>query len=205
MARGSSPLKRGKLRGRPFGGFAVGLILAHAGKTTTSQPLRNHNEAHPRSRGENLLSFDLFPSRQGSSPLTRGKRRAFQLLSDDDRLIPAHAGKTQCPRILACLRTAHPRSRGENPHPAGVGPLSLGSSPLTRGKPLQQGTGPFMRRLIPAHAGKTERLTCSRSDAWAHPRSRGENVVTVPRQAGKSGSSPLTRGKRRAPRSVREV
>ncbi|EDN80065.1 hypothetical protein ACTODO_00501 [Schaalia dentiphila ATCC 17982] len=31
---GSSPLTRGKLSGSLFGGFAVGLIPAHAGKTT---------------------------------------------------------------------------------------------------------------------------------------------------------------------------
>ena len=52
-----------------------------------------------------------------------------------------------------------------------------------------------MTRLIPARAGKTVSFSGSPSHAQAHPRAGGENVVTVPRQAGKSGSSPRGRGK----------
>ena len=50
-------------------------------------------------------------------------------------------------------------------------------------------------RLIPAHAGKTGRWR-SRSGVWtAHPRSRGENPLTVAVMVAMPGSSPLTRGK----------
>ena len=91
---GSSPLTRGKLSGLLLGGFAVGLIPAHAGKTRAEIADLQTRAAHPRSRGENLTVRRDPPSRPGSSPLTRGK-----LLYDDDRqgmdgLIPAHAGKT---------------------------------------------------------------------------------------------------------------
>ena len=53
------------------------------------------------------------------------------------------------------------------------------------------------RRLIPAHAGKTRGRPSSRALPTAHPRSRGENVHRLIGVRLRSGSSPLTRGKRR--------
>ena len=58
------------------------------------------------------------------------------------------------------------------------------------------GGSPPIRRLIPAHAGKTEKAGIPASLGSAHPRSRGENCtpgVGIPEGR---GSSPLTRGKR---------
>ena len=49
--------------------------------------------------------------------------------------------------------------------------------------------------LIPAHAGKTILLTERKVSAWAHPRSRGENLPFPDYECLKYGSSPLTRGK----------
>ena len=71
-----------------------------------------------------------------------------------------------------------------------------GSSPLTRGKPCLALLACICLRLIPAHAGKT---ACRPSTTWswgAHPRSRGENSLALPRARQRRGSSPLTRGKR---------
>ena len=50
-----------------------------------------------------------------------------------------------------------------------------GSSPLTRGKPQQLIGYGQLRRLIPAHAGKTGALRALSGAQEAHPRSRGEN------------------------------
>ena len=73
---------------------------------------------------------------------------------------------------------------------------TLGSSPLTRGK-LASPTSPARRqRLIPAHAEKTTSRGGPRAGGAAHPRSRGENDLLEVVQAGRGGSSPLTRGKR---------
>ena len=91
---------------------------------------------------------------------------------------------------------AHPRSRGENTRRPPATPISLGSSPLTRGKLPGGGPGSRGRRLIPAHAGKTSPCLRWRNRAWAHPRSRGENAWKLKGKAIVSGSSPLTRGKR---------
>ena len=73
--------------------------------------------------------------------------------------------------------------------------IAGGSSPLTRGKLKGAGEAALDGGLIPAHAGKTSSLSASRSRPWAHPRSRGENVVLENRFGMGEGSSPLTRGK----------
>ena len=151
--------------------------------------------AHPRSRGENSKTCVACLSLGGSSPLTRGKHLPAHGVPPHAGLIPAHAGKTGGGGVSPVERPAHPRSRGEN---LGV-PCRLraiaGSSPLTRGKPR---AGPRRRRasgLIPAHAGKTARVTRLHRHQRAHPRSRGENGFARLEGGGVRGSSPLTRGK----------
>ena len=135
----------------------------------------------------------------GSSPLTRGKH------FDDDHgrlvsgLIPAHAGKTDRRGRRRFRWWAHPRSRGENPAPSWPGVARRGSSPLTRGKQQRPDRGSIATRLIPAHAGKTDRRGRRRFRWWAHPRSRGENPAPSWPGVARRGSSPLTRGKQQRP------
>ena len=93
---------------------------------------------------------------------------------------------------------AHPRSRGENDPAFAGGCVPGGSSPLTRGKRrFGRGLG-ATAGLIPAHAGKTDRVESVRCDMPAHPRSRGENFSQCSSARLSAGSSPLTRGKPRA-------
>ena len=153
--------------------------------------------AHPRSRGENILPALEPLGGVGSSPLTRGKPAEWDGGGVRVGLIPAHAGKTHCPAPPCRSHRAHPRSRGENhprlPHECG----GRGSSPLTRGKPLD---GLGLQRvlgLIPAHAGKTAWRSCPTCRGRAHPRSRGENLLEGLNRVVGLGSSPLTRGKQR--------
>ena len=93
-------------------------------------------------------------------------------------------------------RRAHPRSRGENQQSKVIGTEVNGSSPLTRGKHLFALHAERPERLIPAHAGKTPRREAAALSRSAHPRSRGENGRGHRGCQMKSGSSPLTRGKR---------
>ena len=76
--------------------------------------------------------------------------------------------------------------------------LIAGSSPLTRGKPRDHAEVGHEGRLIPAHAGKTHHNSFRFTLDWAHPRSRGENLVNGEGDVEPGGSSPLTRGKRAA-------
>ena len=90
---------------------------------------------------------------------------------------------------------AHPHSRGENPVSEAKPVTCFGSSPLTRGKPVDLHERQANLRLIPTHAGKTSARSFRRSSGGAHPHSRGENMrpgLSTPRPA---SSSPLTRGK----------
>ena len=171
------------------------LIPAHAGKTFRRKAGFSDWPAHPRSRGENAWTARGRSTGSGSSPLTRGKRGQ----GDDDahtwRLIPAHAGKTTRMRLRRRSSRAHPRSRGENKLLSRSHLQNLGSSPLTRGK--HECDARYLRRsgLIPAHAGKTGSAPRRIGPRGAHPRSRGENELSVRRCQSGEGSSPLTRGK----------
>ena len=131
---GSSPLTRGKQepcgKRRPY----VRLIPAHAGKTAPPVSSPTGAGAHPRSRGENARLERGPPCEWGSSPLTRGKPARFFAFHTPHGLIPAHAGKTACERVLGVHGRAHPRSRGENGGVSGDALEVEGSSPLTRGK-----------------------------------------------------------------------
>ena len=194
-ALGSSPLTRGKPRDASSAISAVRLIPAHAGKTATVHPFCASARAHPRSRGENDDGHLKIKRRHGSSPLTRGKPNDAGRPLLPTRLIPAHAGKTPRPNAHRLCKRAHPRSRGENRLGDPVEDLRLGSSPLTRGKPLQLQSTPHNRRLIPAHAGKTLLMAGRSQRDRAHPRSRGENLHRSRARPALGGSSPLTRGK----------
>ena len=152
---GSSPLTRGKPPRSPSRVRVMGLIPAHAGKTLVADDMHFSVPAHPRSRGENPSRRLPVDCRSGSSPLTRGKHPTLQAMLGGDGLIPAHAGKTTNFRCHRRCLTAHPRSRGENQLPHLSLSSSLGSSPLTRGKPHRVRSSRSIRRLIPAHAGKT--------------------------------------------------
>ena len=152
--------------------------------------------AHPRSRGENGGLGDNLSFKDGSSPLTRGKRRHRRRIPCRQRLIPAHAGKTSPGRNRVASDGAHPRSRGENICPRCLTDRQEGSSPLTRGKRSAHRRSHHYCGLIPAHAGKTFVRRCGGLGPGAHPRSRGENVIMMSLRIVGLGSSPLTRGKR---------
>ena len=156
FGHGSSPLTRGKLveGARLFD--VVGLIPAHAGKTSRATRHAVSLSAHPRSRGENAYVT-------GADNLCSW-------------LIPAHAGKTISEHANSDPAQAHPRSRGENLMPLTNPSISDGSSPLTRGKRGYRDDRGVHPRLIPAHAGKTLASLLSLLSRGAHPRSRGENV-----------------------------
>ena len=152
---GSSPLTRGKPRRGSSAGERERLIPAHAGKTYARPRRRPRSRAHPRSRGENQPPPPTQASLWGSSPLTRGKPKGAPPSVTAIGLIPAHAGKTLAPVLVLRSAGAHPRSRGENTYSSEYLPKSSGSSPLTRGKPVEWDGGGRGVGLIPAHAGKT--------------------------------------------------
>ena len=77
----------------------------------------------------------------------------------------------------------------------GLADMTAGSSPRVRGK--HRGIPDHIPhpRLIPARAGKTDRIPDWLDDTRAHPRACGENGLSLGLGFRGSGSSPRVRGK----------
>ena len=152
---GSSPLTRGKLADQALTLDGLGLIPTHAGKTRPPKVSRSKPVAHPHSRGENAAPGVEYTVKDGSSPLTRGKRHHQPGLGSPRGLIPTHAGKTRVGAGRSRRPRAHPHSRGENRTMPAFSASTMGSSPLTRGKHAGEHCTEARPGLIPTHAGKT--------------------------------------------------
>ena len=172
------------------------LIPAHAGKTVFEYVAGGGQWAHPRACGENASAKVTMSLSEGSSPRMRGKPSQAWVTLFRNGLIPAHAGKTRATQPAASASRAHPRACGENLLPFGSRSLLPGSSPRMRGKRSWHRIFVALRRLIPAHAGKTISLDFLRKNSGAHPRACGENSVGFDSHPPDQGSSPRMRGKR---------
>ena len=191
---GSSPLTRGaRNAGRPRWP-TVRIIPAHAGSTSSASTGAGRYPDHPRSRGEHRSNLSPSRLQYGSSPLTRGARASLQSRIAWRRIIPAHAGSTALSRAAPSVIEDHPRSRGEHPRADPRSPPGPGSSPLTRGARYRLTRAGNPIRIIPAHAGSTNRPLHPRGGTPDHPRSRGEHEMRKTRMKFLRGSSPLTRG-----------
>ena len=196
---GSSPRGRGKLADQGLSLDGLGLIPAWAGKTSPVCSSTPPPRAHPRVGGENVEVVERIADRVGSSP--RGRGKPYKSISDvsHPRLIPAWAGKTGRRSTRGVRRGAHPRVGGENIGLNAGWERLEGSSPRGRGKPSVSGDGHWFVRLIPAWAGKTQRLNRRATQPQAHPRVGGENARWDTYTWRGVGSSPRGRGKRPAP------
>ena len=131
----------------------------------------------------------------GTSPRTRGKLEKASDQRDQLRNIPAHAGKTSCQSSHSSTSTEHPRARGENISEVIQLQRTTGTSPRTRGKLPYRRVFPQASGNIPAHAGKTTKLSITALATQEHPRARGENDTFKAVFEKLDGTSPRTRGK----------
>ena len=171
---GSSPHTRGAPAQPPSGAMYAGIIPAYAGSTRR----RRHPPGKP----------------QGSSPHTRGAPVISTVASISPRIIPAYAGSTARQALRIDSREDHPRIRGEHSAASPSTSRAAGSSPHTRGAPLDLFRALAVRRIIPAYAGSTGPSARTRSGAGDHPRIRGEHGSTARIRGFRVGSSPHTRG-----------
>ena len=198
---GSSPLARGKPEVSGTRNPSRRIIPACAGETRYGSAHRRAHQDHPRLRGGNSgLKMNPRPS-GGSSPLARGKQIQAITSNPLTGIIPACAGETEMTHGTEGPVGDHPRLRGGNSTPRLRQPLSLGSSPLARGKPSGEKNADPKGRIIPACAGETGRAVIQANIPRDHPRLRGGNSVDYPSVAFDAGSSPLARGKPRSPAS----
>ena len=154
---GSSPRMRGKHTALFSLVLCVRIIPAHAGQTSCRARPPAPRADHPRACGANLSVMVSCPSDRGSSPRMRGKRSGVDVSLSGDRIIPAHAGQTWRNSPDYPASTDHPRACGANPTGM-IGSLEpAGSSPRMRGKLGRSMASRGLERIIPAHAGQTDR------------------------------------------------
>ena len=128
-------------------------------------------------------------------PAHAGKtyRRSYYYLKGSDH--PAHAGKTYGQEIGRRCITDHPRTCGENSIPKSTEPGPFGSPPHMRGKPILPCQDRSIFRITPAHAGKTIHCICAELLTPDHPRTCGENCISLRCALARLGSPPHMRGK----------
>ena len=108
--------------------------------------------------GENFFNECLCFLGLGSSPRVRGKLKDRLVFFPVSGLIPACAGKTAPRQSPSTMFWAHPRVCGDNVLKIVDGNAYAGSSPRVRGKQLFPLPRLFRHGLIPACAGKTDRI-----------------------------------------------
>ena len=91
---GSPPRMRGKRRGFSARAGLCRITPAHAGKTTAKRWIVQSATDHPRACGENIAVQYSAKSLSGSPPRMRGKLIAAAERAAQERITPAHAGKT---------------------------------------------------------------------------------------------------------------
>ena len=148
---------------------------AHAGKTMVFTGSSTCESDHPRTCGENRLMSCLFSPLIGSPPHMRGKHSPGDRTGTSGRITPAHAGKTKQSGPISALPADHPRTCGENLTCLMIVVALIGSPPHMRGKLSSFQRLVLVRRITPAHAGKTTLVFVISSGAKDHPRTCGEN------------------------------
>ena len=111
------------------------------------------------------------------------------------RITPAHAGKSSSSSLQSISFKDHPRSCGEKQNIDPPSVKFIGSPPLMRGKALDENSDCHATRITPAHVGKRWGTDWKTFLVKDHPRSCGEKRFSLNVNAHKAGSPPLMRGK----------
>ncbi len=111
---GSSPRMRGKHPCYAIHCLTLRIIPAHAGQTSLSRLASSAATDHPRACGANGYPVSSLCCAVGSSPRMRGKLQQKTQVTNEVRIIPAHAGQTPPSTTRDTCRPDHPRACGAN-------------------------------------------------------------------------------------------
>ena len=113
---------------------------------------------HPRPCGENMSGVHGMMKQMGSPPPMRGKLGWLVLMFIQQRITPAHAGKTEVRDESVFVIQDHPRPCGENRRIYKNQEVKVGSPPPMRGKLAVLVHAQLNPGITPAHAGKTLKI-----------------------------------------------
>ena len=154
-----------------------GIIPAHAGNTVRCGPVPAPSRDHPRACGEHSTLTRSSTIRAGSSPRMRGTPFHRRENPRYRGIIPAHAGNTHTASSQFQRIWDHPRACGEHVLWSRPAISAGGSSPRMRGTPGRSLRWPAIWRIIPAHAGNTEKSRYRMPETGDHPRACGEHMA----------------------------
>ena len=194
LALGSSPRMRGTPRRSAGAPCRSRIIPAHARNSHFGFGHWRGRSDHPRACGELLDGETERAYDAGSSPRMRRTRAGLVGRLRSGRIIPAHAGNSLDTQPGRHATADHPRACGELLNRSRGVPLITGSSPRMRGTPDRLAAVLAPKRIIPAHAGNSLRLSPPTACRTDHPRACGELWLHVDRPHALVGSSPRMRG-----------
>ena len=174
------------------------IIPAHAGNSVPGDTNLTTLTDHPRACGELDTAKKVGDVGGGSSPRMRGTRLRRSSRRGRTRIIPAHAGNSSSLGSHRGGFSDHPRACGELIGVCPAAYAAAGSSPRMRGTRGRAHAHDARGRIIPAHAGNSQRASSRGGWSPDHPRACGElHRAPVFHYVG-SGSSPRMRGTRAA-------
>ncbi len=191
---GSSPRARGADATASIDDRRERIIPACAGSRPRPRSSRRSGSDHPRVRGEQMSVRSKGGRGLGSSPRARGAVVNSANARSCSRIIPACAGSSWAPLKFDDWIMDHPRVRGEQTRPPAWPNARAGSSPRARGAEPRLPARLQPVRIIPACAGSSHPVWCSRRWPWDHPRVRGEQGCCCGSTGSTTGSSPRARG-----------
>ena len=125
----------------------------------------------------------------------RGKDIEWNRGFPNVRITPAYAGKSSIVSPSSAVDWDHPRLCGEKFQKNRRSPCYKGSPPPMRGKVKCSPSKLYPKRITPAYAGKSRRITSSFSSMRDHPRLCGEKCTKYKLMICTIGSPPPMRGK----------
>ncbi|VEH26935.1 Domain of uncharacterised function (DUF2825) [Cellulomonas fimi] len=167
-----------------------GLIPARGETTSAGRSGSSSRTAHPRTRGDDVMTPVTPSTAAGSSP--HAGRRPVRRLRGADLvgLIPARGETTAAATPPAGASRAHPRTRGDDAVDGSTLTAQSGSSPHAGRRPPRRAARRDVGGLIPARGETTPAPRCSSAWPRAHPRTRGTDTRHGPTARSQRGSSP---------------
>ena len=202
---GSPPPMRGKVVPVLVLVPVLGITPAHAGKRSEHLSRAAAKKDHPRPCGEKLPTIALIRTCKGSPPPMRGKGPLCAIKSARRRITPAHAGKRSAAQSVLRALQDHPRPCGEKQSASTETKRNIGSPPPMRGKGSTIGIIRTIRRITPAHAGKSIDAFAIYSASGDHPRPCGEKLAKYSFGGSIAGSPPPMRGKAKLKSGFRAI